>query len=217
MLGKDKWNQSDFEEKFDEKDPWNLFVSDYEQTKFKRQINFVKDRVKDPDRILEIGCAEGAHTRLIANEFSDSEIIGIDISDKAINRAKENVNRDKVIFVVEDLVNYIKKTKKCFDVVFWSESIYYVGDKLTLTELSKLFFNLNDLLREGGVLCSANLVDQKRIEENSLTQKEVMRCYLELFRSHFELVNKSKYVEYREVSDDVYGYEIWLFKKQNPS
>jgi len=85
------WSKEYFEKEFEKPDPWKFFSSDYEQTKYRRQINFIKDRKSNPERILEIGCAEGAHTKMMVQEFPNTEIIGIDISETAIRRAISNV------------------------------------------------------------------------------------------------------------------------------
>lgn len=52
------WTVEYLEEKFAKPDPWRHKTSPYEQTKYKRQIEIIKDRRMMPEKILEIGSAE---------------------------------------------------------------------------------------------------------------------------------------------------------------
>jgi len=204
-----------FEKEFENPDPWDFLTSNYEQKKYIRQIFLVKDRLPNPKRILEIGCGEGAHTILIAKKFPNAKIIGVDISSTAIHRAKKNVKNDKVEFLEEDIVKYLYYIQdEHFDLIFWSESIYYIGDKLTLYELTNLFLNVVKKIKTNGILCTANIIDQKNAPETTLTKRHVIECYFSILSHTIKLVNRSIYFEYKKESNQNYEYQIWLFEKK---
>ncbi|HUV02366.1 MAG TPA: class I SAM-dependent methyltransferase [Desulfobacteria bacterium] len=76
-----RWGKEYFDEKFEREDPWEFFTSDYEQRKYRRQIDVIKDHISGSlNAILEVGCAEGVHTRMLAKVFPYVEITGLDIS-----------------------------------------------------------------------------------------------------------------------------------------
>ena len=65
-------------------DPWSLRSSAYEQTRYQRMLDLLPDRAYP--RVLELGCAEGAFTHKLADAIAGAQILGVDISDKAIAR-----------------------------------------------------------------------------------------------------------------------------------
>ena len=202
-----------FEKEFENPDPWNFLTSNYEQKKYVRQINLVRDRIPYPERILEIGCGEGAHTIMIAKEFPEAEIIGIDISSTAIGRAKEAIKNDNVKFLEADIVKYLDYIQEeHFDIIFWSESIYYIGDRLTLYELMGVFSDVAKKLKVHGILCTANIINQKNAPETPLTKRHIMECYLSILSHTLKFINRSIYFEYKKDSGHHYEYQIWLFE-----
>ncbi len=67
------WTIEYLEDKFAKPDPWRYSTSDYEQLKYERQLDAIKDRSPNPQRMLEIGSAEGAYTLKLARQFSSSQ------------------------------------------------------------------------------------------------------------------------------------------------
>ena len=214
MVENNIWIKKYFEDEFKSVDPWNFFSSEYEQKKYRRQITFIKDRIFNPDRILEIGCAEGAHTKLLAKEFPETKIIGLDISSIAIKRAKKNVNIDKVEFLNVDIIEHIKKIQDIyFDIIIWSESIYYVGGQKSIIHTYNLFIELINKLKQNGILCTTNIIDQLDSPETPLTKRPIMECYFSLLSSIIKPINRSIYFEYKIESNLCHEYQIWLFEK----
>lgn len=209
------WTKEYFEKEFENPDPWKFFSSDYEQKKYERQIVFIKDRIPHPERILEIGCAEGAHTKMIAQEFPETEIVGVDVSSIAIHRAKENVKIDKVEFLKADIIECIDNIPdRYFDIIIWAESIYYIGDRLSVREVFEFFGKIVSKLKQRGILCTANIIDQPDAPETPSTKRPIMECYLYLLSCLAETIHRSTYLEYKKESDRYYEYQIWLFNKK---
>lgn len=204
-----------FEMQFQTTDPWHYFTSLYEQKKYQRQLILIKDRLVKPMSILEIGCAEGAHTKMIMQEFPEAEIIGVDISLKAITRAKRLIKSNRVNFVCGDITTYIDNIDNFFDIIIWSESVYYIGEGLGLPDIFKYLDKLISKLKSGGLLCMANIIDQQNAPETPLTRRPIMNCYFALLSHFIKPVHSSCYLlEYKKENDQYFNYEIWLFRKQ---
>ncbi|MER0481074.1 class I SAM-dependent methyltransferase [Streptomyces sp. Edi2] len=67
-------------------DPWGLAVDDYEQFKYATTLRQLPRRPYR--RILDVGCSEGAFTHRLAAAFPQAEITGVDISERALARAR---------------------------------------------------------------------------------------------------------------------------------
>ncbi|PCJ81370.1 MAG: methyltransferase type 12 [Flavobacteriales bacterium] len=72
--------------------------------------------LKDNSNVLELGCGIGVSTSMIAAYANNGTIIGIDISPKSIEAAKEKVKFDNVSFIAADILE-IEHTSKHFDFI----------------------------------------------------------------------------------------------------
>ncbi|MFI7703105.1 class I SAM-dependent methyltransferase [Nonomuraea sp. NPDC049480] len=128
-------------------DPWRLATDAYEQRKYQTTLEELPDGAYR--RILEAGCAEGVFTELLATTFPDAEIVGIDISEKALERARQrNAGfADRVRFVHADILDHDLRAD--FDLVVCAETLYYVGGGDRLRDASH---RLTSLLAAGGLL-----------------------------------------------------------------
>ncbi len=205
------------EEEFNSSDPWGFFTSEYEQRKYKRQIQVIRGMLKtEPEKFLEIGCAEGAHTKMLAEEFYNAKIVGIDISENAIKRARENIEvyKDRVKLINADILEYINKIpKNSFDVVIYSETIYYLGAKLPLTEMYDYLDKLVNTLKPEGMLVMANIINQPNAPETPLTRGSIMDAYYSMLSKLAEPIHKTKYNEFKKEENQTFEYQIWGFRK----
>ena len=86
------------------------------------------------DTILEIGCSSGANLHLLAKEFPEAKLYGIDINAKAIKEGKECL-REQGITNVELLVCKADELEplgdKSVNLVFTDATLMYIGaDKI---------------------------------------------------------------------------------------
>jgi 2-polyprenyl-3-methyl-5-hydroxy-6-metoxy-1,4-benzoquinol methylase len=102
------------------KDPWNFETSTYERERFAVLFDEVK---KYPhDSILEVGCAEGFFTGMLAELSRD--IVAIDVSPTAIARARDRYPEPQ--FIATSLDDFRPARK--YDLVVCAETLYYIRD-----------------------------------------------------------------------------------------
>ncbi|MGI5291437.1 class I SAM-dependent methyltransferase [Nonomuraea polychroma] len=131
-------------------DPWKLATDSYEQQKYLATLQHLPPRPYR--RIIEVGCAEGVFTHALAAAFPDAEITGVDVSERALARARERVRGNaRVRFVRADIVTH--RPAERFDLVFCSETLYYLGRAERLRRASA---RLGDLIAPGGVLVAVH-------------------------------------------------------------
>jgi len=169
----------------------------------------------NPARILEVGSAEGAQTLLLANQFPNAKINGIEISSIAFERARGNLKsyEDRVELVNADVIEYESRIDEdAFDACMWSETIYYIGARLTLNDTYEFLNRMVRKLRVGGLMVMANTVDlSEDIPEWIVTRRPVIDCYYNMLSSLITPVIRSVYVE--EKLGRIFEYQIWAFQR----
>ncbi len=147
---------ADFEEVFKEEDPWE-YMSAYEQRKYRETLALLPRRI---GTALEVGCAEGVFTRMLAERVN--RLTAVDISPTAITRARArcaeigNVEfRQFDLFAPEP--DELQDLEGAFDVVVCGEVLYYAPD---LDALRRGLERLLAALKPDGslVVVHANLV-----------------------------------------------------------
>ncbi|MBP1045862.1 class I SAM-dependent methyltransferase [Enterococcus sp. BWM-S5] len=99
------------------------------------------------ERILDIGVGNGASTLLLKEYFPDAQIVGIDISDAAIQAAN-----DRAVVGVQFFVRSIEETqlkKESYDLVTAYQTHFHWED------LDKAFVEIYRVLKSDGILLIA--------------------------------------------------------------
>lgn len=206
------WRQY-FTEKFEEEDPWSYRTSTYEQTKYSRQIRVAGEHVDNVDRILEIGCSEGEHSKQLLETFPEADLLGISLSEAEIKRARERVDNENAEFVAADATDYLYDLDGEFDLIVWSETIYYMGDVVSVPKMRELIQTVFNLLSDDGLLVSANIIGQEDSSESRITRPEVMTVYESLFDTIGTKVHHAQYTEWKKESESSHQYTIWAYRK----
>ena len=85
-------------------------------------------RIAPTDNLLDVGCGAGWLSRILAKGVPDGRVVGMDISDEMIHRArKASVDFTNLVFVVGE-VNEIPWEANFFDKAISVESSYYWPD-----------------------------------------------------------------------------------------
>lgn len=100
-------------------------------------VEFMQPITKDI-KILEVGCGTGNVSEVIINFIDFGVFIGVDISDKMLELAREKIRSDKVVFLKGDAQNLQFKDNS-FDYVITSEVLEHMQDsKKALSEWSRV-------------------------------------------------------------------------------
>jgi peptidoglycan/xylan/chitin deacetylase (PgdA/CDA1 family)/2-polyprenyl-3-methyl-5-hydroxy-6-metoxy-1,4-benzoquinol methylase len=145
-----RWAQEDYWNAFFQTPEPIAYGSSYEQTKYLQALSLVPDGVC---RALEVACAEGHFTTMLADRVST--LLATDISGIALERAAARcVNRPSVKFQKLNLVN--SPISETFDLIVCGEVLYY----FSLDRMEQVAQKLADALANGGcmLLTHANLL-----------------------------------------------------------
>lgn len=112
-----------FRWKYRRPDPWQLMVSSHEQGRYRDMLELLPS--VRYQRVLEIGCSEGAFTALLGDQHIGGEVVGIDISGAAIERAAARCrDHDQVRFIKMNAV--LDLPAGPFNLIFCTEVLYYL-------------------------------------------------------------------------------------------
>ncbi|MBI2832497.1 MAG: class I SAM-dependent methyltransferase [Chloroflexi bacterium] len=202
-----------FNKVFRKEDPWGYSMCEYERVKYLRQLEVMKEYASNLKNILEVGCAEGAHTAMMTRTFPDAEILCVDISPVALERARKNCQDTNVKFLEGNIVELIRKDglpRDSFDVIVQSECLYCMAPGLlTKLALHSYIRDMVSTLRKGGIIVTANGVN--------ITTRHILRiCYF-IFTRFCNLAYSSEYREWNEFRNKFITYELKVFMKKDPS
>ncbi len=109
-------------------DPWGYGSSAYEQRKYALALEAV--RAHAWTRALEIGCGEGSFTQMLCEMGPGREVVGVDISAAALDRARKRLaGRPTVKLELRDA--FASPPAGPFDLAICSEILYYAGRRIT--------------------------------------------------------------------------------------
>ncbi|UCG47878.1 MAG: methyltransferase domain-containing protein [Phycisphaerales bacterium] len=98
--------------------------------------------LRGDERILDLGCGDGALTAELAERVPDGSVLGIDASEGMIRVAEKNA-LPNLRFQLLD-INALASLGEEFDLVFSNATLHWVKDHATLLQ------NVHNLLSDGG-------------------------------------------------------------------
>ncbi|PYX81996.1 MAG: SAM-dependent methyltransferase, partial [Acidobacteria bacterium] len=112
-------------------------------------------QLRPSDRVLDLGCGAGWATRLLAARVPEGKVIGVDISDEMIERARRSSSNFSSIEFAVGSLEKIASADDSFDKALSIESFYYYPDQgAALDELHRVlkpggrFFILINLYKD---------------------------------------------------------------------
>jgi len=167
-----------FDGLWSESDPWDLDDSKFEQTRYACQLGLLRGRRYQ--RGLEIGCAGGSFTRLLAPLCN--ELVAIDISEHAIERARAaHGPATGVEYRVANVMELDLEREGTWDLVVLTETAYYLGWLYPMFDVAWLAHSLHLATRPGGHLLLGNAIWADA--EEGLMSPWLVHSYRDLFRN----------------------------------
>jgi 2-polyprenyl-3-methyl-5-hydroxy-6-metoxy-1,4-benzoquinol methylase len=97
---------------------------------------FFVDRIKDGERVLDVGCGYGAVARSIAREHPNCAVVGMDLNEPRLAQARAAINPSNLDFVKGDATQAVPSGN--WDVVVLSNVLEHITDRLRfLTDLQQ--------------------------------------------------------------------------------
>jgi SAM-dependent methyltransferase len=164
-------------------DPWSYESSPYEQRKYQKTLEILPRRRYK--RALEIGCSIGVFTEKLAEEGLAAEIVGVDLSQTALTRARERLGRfEAVQLCLLDITR--DPIEGSYDLIFCAEVLFYLGLKNVQYVREKLVA----ALRGGGHLVLVNPWPMARRLHQGFSESPE----LQLVKEHLERDRSRPYV-----------------------
>lgn len=133
-------------------DPFAYETSPYETARFKAMAGCLGGRRYGA--ALEVGCAEGAFTAVLAERAG--RVTAIDISPAALGRARARLRGRPVRFVESDARDWSPGPGERFDLIVLGDVLYYLDKPLVRGEFEALFGRVRSWLAPGGRLILAH-------------------------------------------------------------
>lgn len=92
-----------------------------------RYHDFFTDRVKNNERVLDIGCGIGAVAHAVA-EKAGSQVVGIDLSAENISKAHELFSHPKITYMVGDALR--ETPQDFYDVIILSNVLEHLTERV---------------------------------------------------------------------------------------
>lgn len=186
----------------------NQYFDKVHKSTIKKFVKFHKDM-----RVLDIGCGNGRLANWVAPFVG--EVVGIDISERMINEAREICTYDNTEFYNKTIDELGEDTNNYFDLALCIGVLKYVEDD---GDLEDMIEGVSAKLRSNGkviVIDSTNVIDNRNavVEDNSMIS--VFRpstAYITLFeKNNFKLIKTmSTRLEWSIYNRYISRYERYL-------
>jgi SAM-dependent methyltransferase len=103
---------------------WGRLPSDLAPPEMERRVEFLRAEVRSGERVLDLGCGDGAFTALLA--ASGARPIGVEVAMAAVRRARER--HPALDFRLAPIDGHLPLKDCSFDLVWCSEVIEHVAD-----------------------------------------------------------------------------------------
>ena len=130
--------------------PWNM------ETPPEILVTFIDTQFKKPCKIIELGCGTGNYVIYLTEKGFD--VAGVDISQKAIDIAKNSAKEKSVNgkFIVADVLGDLSKITENFDLVYDWELLHHIFPE----DREQYFENVKRLLKPSGLYLSVSFSEK---------------------------------------------------------
>ena len=153
------------------------------------------------DTCLEIGCGTGKNTEWLLTKAK--EIVAVDLSEAMLNKAKEKIGSDNVIFIQADINKEWSFAHKKFDLIGFSLVLEHIED------LEKIFKQIAANIKTGGYIYIGELHPFKqytgsKARYDTADGKQIVTCFDHHLSDFTQLATKYglAIVQVKEYFDD---------------
>ena len=133
-------------------DPWQLESSPYEQARYRIMLDMIGGSTFE--HALEVGCAAGAFTELLAPHCKRLRVV--DVLPAAIARCRRRLtDHEFVDYAVGDIAE-VTGWDETYDLIVIAEVLYYVNCSASIEAIAT---RLGSWLRPGGTLIFGSAID----------------------------------------------------------
>lgn len=159
-------------------------------------LSMVMDKYK-PSSILDVGCGPGRYFRLY-HEKNIKDVVGIDISGKALKLANKNFpDVETIKMKVED----IEFEHKRFDLAISNRALQHIPKKNIDAAIEKICYSSN-------LVYLNELTDSDGVSESKMMLKH---DYEKIFERNGFMLKEKGYIEPTEIKGRKIGRQTWLF------
>jgi SAM-dependent methyltransferase len=138
-------------------DPWGYDSGEYEQDKYRRTLDYIRQWRRDNGSALEIGCSIGVFSGLLSHCFA--QCVAIDMSQEALWTAKSRNAGNRNLHFVRGDVRFLNLDRR-FDVIVCAEVLYYVDN----ADAPRVARNLDGHLGQNGIIVSISGVQSNGMD-----------------------------------------------------
>lgn len=94
---------------------WEKIYTDRPEDVYVHSANFrweayltrsILKNIPEIDSVIDVGCGEGIKTRLLSDIFPAAKIIGVDLSETGIEKAKNTTQNESIQYICDDVTNW---------------------------------------------------------------------------------------------------------------
>ncbi|MFB6206035.1 MAG: trans-aconitate 2-methyltransferase [Haloglomus sp.] len=199
-------------------DSWGYFESDYERRKAERPLAALRDR-RPPgtvERIVDLGCGNGAKTAHLVEAYPDAEVVGVDLSAEALAVAREEV--PGATFEQADMVEWVEDAaaEGSVDAVYAVGALHYLCAQESVTDLLAVADDLREALAPDGLLVAAHN-HMPRGGGPTFVQERSVATLRTVLETAFETVGRARYDAEKTTALDPdepasQPYEVWAME-----
>ncbi len=161
--------------------------------------------IKQPEKILEIGCGEGYSTYYIVKNLKKGFYTGIDLNKKRLQKAEIFISKNfpdiSLEFIHGNALNILSSMKKKFDFVFIDAAKYEYADYIK---------SIDKKLNDNAIIVTDNIFFSEKIFANIV--KEHDRNSVNGIKQFIQFLDRSEFLQtiFLDIGD---GISVSVFKK----